>query len=126
MPTVAKLISSADVVGTAVFSRDHVRLGHIDALMIDKPSGTVVYAVLACGGFLGINERHCPLPWSSLADQTALDGYVIDLDAHALAQAPTTPLAGADIADTGWGQGGNAAAVRAEDEVPLNATDTIL
>jgi PRC-barrel domain protein len=47
---------------TAIYNRNGDRLGSIDHLMIDKVSGQVEYAVMSCGGFLGIGESYNPVP----------------------------------------------------------------
>ena len=41
------------------------------------------------GGFLGIGESYHPLPWRILSYDTALGGYVVDLDRRRLEGAPT-------------------------------------
>src|ERR1044071_4869847 len=61
-----RLISSQKVDGTAVYNRNGDSLGTIDHMMIDKFTGQVEYAVLSCGGFLGMGEEYSPLPWKSL------------------------------------------------------------
>ena len=70
------LIGSDKVEGTAVYGADRNKIGSIERVMIDKPSGKVSYAVLSFGGFLGIGDEHYPLPWQSLKYDTSLGGYV--------------------------------------------------
>src|SRR4051795_10725496 len=79
-----RLISSQKVDGTAVYNRR----GDVDHMMIDKFTGQVQYAVLSCGGFLGMGEEYSPLPWKSLTYDTNLGGYVIDADKAKLGSAP--------------------------------------
>jgi PRC-barrel domain protein len=57
--------------------------------MIDKVSGRAIYAVMSFGGFLGIGEKHWPLPWSALNYDTAKDGFVVDIDKRKLENAPS-------------------------------------
>jgi sporulation protein YlmC with PRC-barrel domain len=83
-----RLISSNKVEGTAVYNRQGERLGSIYNFMVDKRSGHVEYAVLSFGGFLGIGEDYYPLPWKALTYDTALGGYVVDLDKDRLRNAP--------------------------------------
>ena len=64
------------------------KLGSIDTLMIDKRSGTVRYAVLEFGGFLGIGADRYPLPWNMLKYDTRKDGYVVPLQKSTLESAP--------------------------------------
>ena len=58
------------------------------AVMIDKKSGRVSYAVLSFGGFLGIGDDHYPLPWQSLKYDTSLGGYVTGVTEAQLKGAP--------------------------------------
>jgi hypothetical protein len=98
-----RLISSSKIAGTAVFDLHGKKLGHIDDVMIDKSSGRVAYAVLAFGGFLGINDKHHPLPWSALRYDVARDGYVVDLEETVLKAAPAYPTQAApDWEDRSW------------------------
>jgi sporulation protein YlmC with PRC-barrel domain len=81
-------ISSDRVEGTTVYDSKGGKLGSIDNLVIDKRSGLVRYAALEFGGFLGIGTERYPIPWAMLHYDTALDGYVVPLDAERLEQAP--------------------------------------
>jgi len=85
------VIRSDQVEGTAVFNAQGDKLGSIDHLMIDKRSGTVRYAALEFGGFLGIGTDRYPLPWNLLKYDTAKDGYVVPLDKSRLDAAPKYP-----------------------------------
>src|ERR1700688_3033922 len=82
------LISSEKVDGTTVYNRNGDRLGTVQHLMIDKFTGTVEYAVMSFGGFLGIGESYHPLPWSALTYDPQMGGYVIDTDRTRLEKAP--------------------------------------
>jgi hypothetical protein len=57
--------------------------------MIDKVTGRIAYAVVGFGGFLGIGNRHYPLPWEKLSYDPAMGGYVVDLDRSVLEGAPS-------------------------------------
>jgi sporulation protein YlmC with PRC-barrel domain len=82
------LIASDRVEGTAVCQPDGKRIGRIERLMIDKLSGRIAYAVLTFGGFLGVGEKHFPVPWSALKYNLAAEAYELDLDQEQLRQAP--------------------------------------
>jgi len=83
-----RLIAGRQVAGTAVYNTNLEKLGSIEDVMIDKPSGRIAYAVLSFGGFLGIGDRHHPLPWQTLRYDAALGGYVVDVDPAVLEGAP--------------------------------------
>ena len=82
------LIAASKVNGTHVYNSQGESLGSIYDVMIDKQSGQVAYAVMSFGGFLGIGEEYHPLPWSVLTYDTALAGYVVNLDKESLEGAP--------------------------------------
>lgn len=84
----ASLVSSDDVNGTAVYSRDGTHIGSIDHLMIDKKSGKVGWAVMGFGGFLGMGEEHYPVPWAKLSYDTSKDGFVTDITEEQVKGAP--------------------------------------
>ena len=83
------LISADKVEGTSVYNQNGEKLGSVEDVMIDKRSGRVAYAVMSFGGFLGMGERHHPLPWSVLTYDTQKNGYVVPLSKEVLKQAPT-------------------------------------
>ena len=95
------LISSDKVVGTAVYDAAGERLGTIDAIMLDKRSGKVAYAVMSFGGFLGIGERYHPLPWQALTYDTARGGYNVQHSADDLRKAPNYSRGEVDSFDYG-------------------------
>src|SRR5712691_4684951 len=71
----ADLIGSDKVEGTTVYDAKGEKMGSIARVMIDKRSGQVAYAVLSCGGFLGIGNDYYPIPWAALSYDTSLGGY---------------------------------------------------
>ena len=84
-----RLIASDRVEGTPVYGRDGDRLGTIENFMVGKRSGRVEYAVLSFGGFLGMGERHYPLPWDELDYDERQGGYVVDMSEEDLERAPS-------------------------------------
>jgi PRC-barrel domain len=85
---IGNLIGSDKVEGTAVYGADNKKIGSIERVMIDKMSGTVSYAVLSFGGFLGIRDDYYPLPWKSLKYDTNLGGYIAGITEDRLKGAP--------------------------------------
>jgi len=88
-PTHGSVISASRVAGTDVFDLSDEKIGIIEDIMIDKRLGTVAYAVLSFGGFLGLDAKHYPLRWSMLRYNTQLEGYQVKLDKALLETAPT-------------------------------------
>jgi hypothetical protein len=83
------LIASDRVEGTPVRRPGGEKIGFIQRLMIDKQSGNVAYAVLSFGGFLGMNKKHLPIPWTRLHYERSLAAYQLDLTDEELACAPS-------------------------------------
>ena len=78
---------SKSVEGGPVYKRDGERLGTIDHIMLDRSSGRQ-YAVLLATP-LGIGERYYPVPWTKLAYDAPLGGYIADIDLGRLQKAPS-------------------------------------
>ena len=82
------LIASDRVEGTPVRRPNGEKIGMIQRLMIDKLSGNVAYAVLSFGGFIGIGQKHLPIPWARLKYDLGNGAYQLDLSDEELSQAP--------------------------------------
>jgi sporulation protein YlmC with PRC-barrel domain len=74
--------------GNAVYNMQGERLGDVEAIMLDVVSGTVAYAVLRTGGFMGIGARLLAIPWPALQLDSDDHTFWLDLDAERLASAP--------------------------------------
>jgi hypothetical protein len=83
------LISSEKVDGTPVYSQDRDKIGQVHHFMVGKRNGQVEYAVMSCGGFLGMGEEFRPVPWEALEYDTDAGGYVIDIEKDRLGQTPS-------------------------------------
>jgi len=86
--TTGSLIAADKVNGTTVYNPNGEKLGEIEDIMIDKASGRAIYAIMSFGGFLGIGEKHHPIPWSTLKYDRQLEGYVVDMTREQLEGAP--------------------------------------
>jgi hypothetical protein len=93
------LIFAGKVNGTPVFNAAGERIGHIQDLAIGKMTGQVAYAILSFGGFLGIGEKHHPVPWSILTYDPVNHGYIVPRDKEQLRLAPSYDLR--ELADLG-------------------------
>ncbi|HET6197868.1 MAG TPA: PRC-barrel domain-containing protein [Acetobacteraceae bacterium] len=96
--TSGRLIAADQVEGTSIYNPAGDNLGSVQDVMIDKISGKIAYAVVGFGGFLGIGDRHYPLPWEKLKYDTNMGGFVVDLDKRTLEGAPSY----ADNDTVGW------------------------
>jgi hypothetical protein len=82
------LIESDRVEGAAVYDPNGNKIGSIKRLMIEKISGRVAYAVLSCGGFLGIGATEQAIPWNKLTYHLDFGGYTTDITEGQLLGAP--------------------------------------
>src|SRR6516162_2288650 len=83
------LIASDRVEGTPVRRANGEKIGAIQRLMIDKLSGNVAYAVLSFGGFLGLGQKHAPVPWARLTYDRKLEAYHLEMSDEELSKAPS-------------------------------------
>jgi len=84
------LIASDRVEGTPVRRANGEKIGSIQRLMIDKLSGNVAHAVLSFGGFLGMAQKHAPIPWARLKYDPMLGAYHLEMSDEELRSAPST------------------------------------
>ena len=91
-----RMISSNRIEGTPVIDRYGKRIGTIHALMIEKESGQVAYAILTFGGLFGIGSRAYPLPWAALTYDRDAQAYCVDLRREDIEDAPYMTLDKAD------------------------------
>ena len=64
-------------------------LGEIAELVIDITSGRVAYALLAVGGFLGMNRKLMPIPWSTVTVDRVYQRCIINIGLERLIDAPS-------------------------------------
>ncbi|AKM10106.1 PRC-barrel domain-containing protein [Croceicoccus naphthovorans] len=83
------LIASDKVDGTTVHASDGDKIGHISHVMLGKRNGRVEYAVMSCGGFLGMGEEYRPVPWDALEYDVDEGGYTLKSDKSRLPDAPS-------------------------------------
>lgn len=65
---------AGQIAGIEVRGRNGQELGKIEDLVFDIRSGTVEYAALSCGGFLGIGDKLIAVPYRELAFHTDTEG----------------------------------------------------
>ena len=57
------LLAASEVKATAVRNLQNQEIGHVDELLIQLDSGSVRFAVLSVGGFLGLGSTRVGVPW---------------------------------------------------------------
>jgi len=99
-----RLLRASHVLQSRILNPQGQQLGDIKEVVIDTTAGTVVYALLGSGGFLGLGDKLFAIPWHALQQSEGLGTFTLDVDKAALQAAP-----GFDKdrwptqADTRWG-----------------------
>jgi hypothetical protein len=70
-------------------SRSDETLGSISELILDLARGRIAYALLACGGFMGMGERLFAIPWKALKRDLHRNCFVLEADNATFASAPS-------------------------------------
>jgi sporulation protein YlmC with PRC-barrel domain len=82
-------IMAADTLtGEDVRSESGESLGKVTHIMLDITHGTIAYAVLSFGSFLGLGEKLFAIPWSSFALDVENRWLVLNVDKQRLKKAP--------------------------------------
>lgn len=87
-----EVIRAKKVIGTSVKNSAGEKIGQIEDIVLDKLSNNIVYAVVGFGGFLGVNEKYHPVPWSALDYVESEDSYVVPYTKEQLNAAPADSL----------------------------------
>jgi hypothetical protein len=97
------LLSAGSINGTDVKNLAGEGLGDIKDLMIDLPTGRVVYAVVEFGGLLGIGSKLFAVPMMALKHDAVSKCFVLDTTQEALENAPGFDKDNwPDFADRSW------------------------
>lgn len=84
----ATLTSASSLTGHDVVNRAGDTLGEVQEIMLDLAHGTIAYAVMRSGGFLGIGERLFAIPWRALQLDAERKAFVLDVDKSHFDKAP--------------------------------------
>ena len=87
-----QVIRAKKVIGTSVKNSAGEKIGQVEDIVLDKLSNNIVYAVVGFGGFLGMNEKYHPVPWSALDYVESEDSYVVPFTKDELKAAPADSL----------------------------------
>jgi len=82
------LINADDVIGVDVENSQGEDLGTVEALVLDKMKGNVVYVVLSFGGFLGMGDKLFAMPWHIFSYNPQREKFVISIDKEKLKNSP--------------------------------------
>lgn len=82
------ILSSSSITGTNVTNQKGDNLGEIKDLMIDTEAGTINYAVLSFGGFLGLGDKYFAIPFEAFDVNTTTEKFVLNVSKDRLENAP--------------------------------------
>jgi hypothetical protein len=85
----SRLLAASELLGTEIYNVDGSYVGDLEAVIIDRSTGWVAYAIVACGGWLGSGGRYHPLPWSILEYLPEQDAYAVAIERTTLEEAPS-------------------------------------
>jgi sporulation protein YlmC with PRC-barrel domain len=86
--THTRVLSASTLAGNSVVNGQGEDLGNIKELMIDINRGTVAYAVLSFGGFLGLGDKLFAVPWDAMTVEADRERFVLDVPKEKLENAP--------------------------------------
>ena len=94
------------IIGSGVINLDGEPIGTIDDLVIDIDDGSLVYAAIKTGGFLGFGEKLIAVPWQSLTAVPAEGIFIIDQSKAKLEKASSFDANNwPDVGDKNWRAG---------------------
>lgn len=101
-----RVVSAGTMTGDSVRNLAGEDLGNVQEIMLDVHDGTIAYAVLSFGGFLGMGEKLFAVPWKALTLVQDEKHFLLDVDKTVLENAPGFAKDDwPDFSDAGWGQG---------------------
>lgn len=83
-----RIISATTLIGDPIHNASGEDLGELKELMLDVNSGTISYAVLSFGGFLGLGDKLFAIPWQAFSVDTEKHALVLNVDKETLENAP--------------------------------------
>lgn len=85
----SRTLSATTLTGTRVKNLEGQDIGEIQDLMIDVENGSIIYAVLSFGGFLGMGDKYFAIPMEALMfDPAREEEITLDIDKEVLQDAP--------------------------------------
>ena len=82
----------SELTGTTVHNREFESIGSINDLIVDAEKGSIRFAVVGVGGFLGMGETDVMVPWGAFRWQPNTDTneevFVLDVTREQLEKAP--------------------------------------
>jgi sporulation protein YlmC with PRC-barrel domain len=101
-----RIVSAGSISGDSVRNLSGDDLGKVQEIMLDVNEGSIAYAVLSFGGFLGMGDKLFAVPWKALTLVQDEEYFLLDVDKKVLEDAPGFDKdSWPDFSDSNWGQG---------------------
>jgi sporulation protein YlmC with PRC-barrel domain len=101
---VASILATSALKGSRVGNFAGEDLGKVDDLVVDIASGRLEYVVVTMGGFLGIGDKLCAVPWELFTVRAADHEFLLDIEKQMLLDAPAFERSKwPDMSDDAWG-----------------------
>jgi hyperosmotically inducible periplasmic protein len=84
----AQIQKASKVIGTPVRNLQDEKLGKVENILVDLPSGRLVAIVVSSGGFLGMGDELSAIPPTALRYTADRDALQLDISKEMLASAP--------------------------------------
>ena len=81
-------MAASTLAGDDVLDASGDKLGTLNEIMLDVPSGRIAYAVLSSGGFLGIGDKLFAIPWRALTLDAENKCFRLDVSKDRMEEAP--------------------------------------
>ena len=112
MQPAARIVKMSEVIGMNIENPQGDNIGEINDVVIDPNDGSVAYAVLAAGGFLGLGEKYFAIPWRAFQvqaeagdDKGEIEKLTLNVDKERMQNAPGFDKDNwPDMANQQWGQ----------------------
>ena len=83
-----RVMAAGTLEGDEVVNAAGEKLGTLNDIMVDVPTGRVAYAVLSSGGLFGIGDKLFAIPWHALTLDAENKRFILDVSKDTLEQAP--------------------------------------
>ena len=84
----AHVQKASKLIGTSVRNLQDEKLGKVENILLDLPSGRIVALVVSSGGFLGLGDELSAVPPTALRFASDRDTLQLDASKHMLSDAP--------------------------------------
>jgi sporulation protein YlmC with PRC-barrel domain len=83
-----KVMAADTLEGDEIVDPSGEKLGTLEHIMVDVPSGRVAYGVLSFGGFMGMGDKLFAIPWRALSIDPENHRFVLNASKETLKDAP--------------------------------------